>query len=89
MPGCFLNKAYAGFAYLILYKVRKMLEPRHNEGRGAWLNWFAKEVSLYRGSFRSLYQGLRSLGPGSALWEKGEKSALAKKKNRRAKRAER
>ena len=57
-----------------------MLEPRHNEGRGAWLNWFAKEVSLYRGSFRSLYQGLRSLGLGSALWEKGEKSALAKKK---------
>ena len=58
-----------------------MLEPRHNERPGDWLNSFAIKRFPYIEAFFVCH--IEVFGPGSALWKKRRKIGVGEKKKKK------
>ena len=66
-----------------------MLEPRHNERPGDWLNWFAiKRFPYIEAFFVRHIEVFVAWDQAPHCGKKGEKSALAKKKKKIGERSE-
>lgn len=62
-----------------------MLEPRHNERPGDWLNWFAiKRFPYIEAFFVRHIEVFVAWDQAPHCGKKGEKSALAKKKKKKS-----